>query len=91
MSFTCIARELTSPPQIKINLESNISKVPEVLSLMWVGLPHPKLHPFTAMRTWPQLCAFLLQRGNVPRQVFNYAVDYTCLLIRWALYGVGWG
>ncbi len=73
--------------QIKRCLESNISKVPEALSLLWVGLPHPRLHPLTVMRTWPDLCCPLLQRSNVPRQVFSYAVDYTCLLIRCALNG----
>ena len=68
--------------QIKLLLDSNISKVPEALSLLWVGMPHPKLHPFTAVRTWPTLCLPILQQSNIPKQVFNYAVDYTSLLLR---------
>ena len=68
--------------QIKILLDSNISKVPEALSLLWVGLPHPRLHPATSVDTWTELCLPLLQRSNVPRQVFSYAVTYTCTLIK---------
>ena len=59
-----------------------MSKVPEALSLLWVGMPHPKLHPFTAVRTWPTLCLPILQLTNIPKQVFNYTVDYTSQLLR---------
>lgn len=69
--------------QIKLYLDSNISKVPEALSLLWAGMPHPKLHLFSAVRTWPTLCLPVLQQTNIPKQVFNYAVDYTCLLIKY--------
>lgn len=68
--------------QIKLHLESNISKVPEALSLLWAGMPHPKLHPFTAVRTWPILCLPILKQSNIPKQVFNYAVDYSTLLMK---------
>lgn len=71
--------------QIKLLLQSSISKVPEALSLLWVGLPHPQLHPFAAaiLGAWPKLCLPLLySTSNVPKQVLSYAVGYTCLLLR---------
>ncbi len=69
--------------QVKLLLQSSLSKVPEALSLLWAGLPHPKLYLTTALEVWPELCLPLLySTPNVPRQVLNYAVDYTCNLLR---------
>ena len=81
-SFVCNSFFVVLSMQINIHLQSNMSKVPEALSLLWVGLPHPKLHPQTAIRAWPELCLPLFQQTNVPRQVFSHALYYTDMLFR---------
>ncbi len=69
--------------QVKLLLQSSLSKVPEALSLLWAGLPHPQLYLAAALEVWPELCLPLLySTPNVPRQVLNYTVDYTCNLLR---------
>jgi len=68
--------------RIGLLLQSCLNKVPEALSLLWAGLPHPLSHPSISLRAWHQLCLPLLHSvSNVPRQVLMFAVQYSRSLL----------
>lgn len=70
------------PSQVGLLLQSCLNKVPEALSLLWTGLPHPLSHPSISLRAWHQLCLPLLHSvSNVPRQVLMFAVQYSRSLL----------
>lgn len=70
------------PSQVGLLLQSCLNKVPEALSLLWAGLPHPLSHPSISLRAWHQLCLPLLHSvSNVPRQVLMFAVQYSRSLL----------